>query len=159
MPRQVYEFSGMTLAELRALLASQPAAALELVFDDGDTVPPAFHVTEVGHVTRRFIDCGGTRRTTECCLLQVWVAAGDPDHRLPAGKLLDILRLADDLLPSAALPVEIEYEGCVLSQYSVAAGEAAPGLIRLRLEDKHTDCLAKEACGLAPAGACGPGCC
>lgn len=149
----------MNLSELRALLAADPAAALELVFDDGDTVPASFHVTEVGHVTRRFIDCGGTRRTTECCLLQVWVAAGDPDHRLPAGKLLDILRLADDLLPTADLPVEIEYEGCVLSQYAVAAGEAAPGWICLRLEDKHTDCLAKEACGLTPAGACGPGCC
>ena len=149
----------MILSDLRMLLGSQPTAALELVFDDGDTVPASFHVTEVGHVTRRFIDCGGTRRTTECCLLQVWVAEGDPDHRLLAGKLLDILRLADDLLPSPALPVEIEYEGCVLSQYSVAAGEAAPGLIRLRLEDKHTDCLAKEACGLSPAGACGPDCC
>ena len=149
----------MNLSELRALLAADPAAALELVFDDGNTVPPSFHVTEVGHVTRRFIDCGGTRRTTECCLLQVWVAAGDPDHRLPAGKLLDILRLADDLLPTGDLPVEVEYEGCVLSQYAVAAGEATPGRIRLRLEDKHTDCLAKEACGLTPAGACGPGCC
>ena len=159
MPPRVYDSHGMNLSELRALLAADPAAALELVFDDGDTVPASFHVTEVGHVTRRFIDCGGTRRTTECCLLQVWVAEGDPDHRLPAGKLLDILRLADDLLPAADLPVEIEYEGCVLSQYAVAAGEATPGRIRLRLEDKHTDCLAKEACGLTPAGACGPGCC
>lgn len=147
----------MNVRTLKARLADQPEARLELVFDDGDTVPPEFHVTEVGHVTRRFIDCGGTRRVTECCLLQVWVAVNDPAHRLSAGKLLGILRLADDLPLSADLPVEVEYEGCVLSQYAVVAAEASPGVIRLRLADKHTDCLAKEACGLEPAGCGIPG--
>ncbi len=146
----------MKISAFTAALAEQPTAALEFVFDDGETIPAEFHVTEVGHVTKRFVDCGGTLRSTETVQLQTWVSPNDPDHRLTAGKLTSILGIAaKSVLPSRDMEVEIEYEGCAVSQFGVARAEHGDGVIRFHLVDKHTDCLAKEACGLEPSGCCG----
>jgi hypothetical protein len=130
------------------------------VFDDGESIPSHFHVTEVGHVTKAFIDCGGTVRHASTVQLQVWLGH-DAHHRLTAGKLAKIIDLAKPLLPSDDLEVEIEYEGCVISQYTVEGAALADGQLAFQLADKHTDCLAKEACGLEPAGtaAGSSGCC
>ena len=144
----------MKLHELKALLQANPDKRLNIIFPDADPIEPDFHITEVGHVSKNFIDCGGTRRRTESCVLQTWVAANDPDHRLAAGKLATILNLAGDLLPHDDLDVEIEYEGCTVSIYPVASAEVSTDEVRLQLTGKHTDCLAKEACGLEAGGCC-----
>src|SRR3954466_11896670 len=99
----------MNVAQFRAVLTANPGAALHLMLPDGDFVPAHFHVTEVGRVQKDFIDCGGTTRSAVTCLLQVWVA-GDVAHRLAAGKLADVLKLAAPLLGSDDLAVEVEYE-------------------------------------------------
>ena len=44
-------------------------------------VPSHFHVTEVGKITKHFIDCGGTVRNEEVVNFQLW-QADDYDHRL-----------------------------------------------------------------------------
>ncbi len=148
----------MNLHELKAALRQNPELRLNIVFPDGDLIEPDFHVTEVGYVTKKFIDCGGTRRATSACVLQTWIAPNDKEHRLLAGKLAQILDLAGDLLPSDDLDVEVEYEGCNIVQYPVTQVEAVGAEVRLTLGKKHTDCLAKEACGLesgcAPSGGC-----
>lgn len=146
----------MNIKEFQAALEANPDSILTFMFDDGETIPPDFHVTEVGHVVKNFIDCGGTRRSVEACLLQAWVASNDESHRLTAGKLARIIELARPFLPSDTLDVEVEYEGCVLSQYRVEDVESRDGTLRFSLADKHTDCLAKEACGLEASG-CGSG--
>ena len=151
----------MTVTELHAALAAAPTGGLHLMLPSGEFVPAHFHVTEVGRVQRDFIDCGGTRRSAVTCLLQVWVAE-DTDHRLTAAKLAGVLKLAGPLLQSGDLPVEVEYEGEAVSQYPVAAAEVTPRGLLLHLGAKHTDCLAKELCGVPAAGAsaCGTaGCC
>lgn len=91
IPKQVYTDFIMKLTEFHTTLRAHPEARLDFVFDDGDTIPAAFHITEVGHVAKRFIDCGGTVRTVENVTLQAWVSPNDPDHRLAAGKLAGIL--------------------------------------------------------------------
>ena len=154
----------MTVADLLAALDAAPTEPVHLLLPDGDLVPSHYHLTEVGRVRKDFIDCGGTRRTTVGCVLQVWVAA-DTDHRLDAGKFARIVRMAGPLLGSAELPVEVEYEGAVMSQFPAAAAEQTPRGVLLHLGRKHTDCLAKEACAIpvaagAAAGCCAvPGCC
>lgn len=146
----------MQTSEFNAALAAQPAAALEFVFDDSDTIPAEFHITEVGHVTKRFVDCGGTLRTSESVQLQAWVSPDDPNHRLTSAKLTSILGIAaNSVLPPRDLDIEIEYEDCVVSQFSVSRAEQGNGVIRFHLVDKHTDCLAKETCGIEPSGCCG----
>lgn len=147
----------MKLHAFHAHLLAHPDRPVGFVFDDGDAIPEQFHVTEVGHVAKHFIDCGGTVRQAATVQLQVWVGE-DSAHRLMAGKLAKIIELAKPLIPSDDLKVEIEYEGCVLSQYGVEAATDVDDRLTFHLGDKHTDCLAREACGLSPAGAA-PGCC
>ncbi|MBM3982945.1 MAG: hypothetical protein FJ304_22270 [Planctomycetes bacterium] len=145
----------MTVGEFAALLARYPNAALHMMLPDGDFVPAHFHVTEVGRVQKDFIDCGGTTRSATACLVQVWVAA-DIEHRLSAGKLAGILSMAAPLLKSDALPVEVEYESGVVSQYPLGGAEVTPSGLLFHLGTKHTDCLAPDRCGVGPKGT---GCC
>jgi hypothetical protein len=149
----------MKLSELRDSLARNPESTLGFQLPDGSAIRADFHVTEVGHVTKRFIDCGGKTHSSEACILQVWLADNDKEHRLMAGKLASILELAKPVMPAADLDVEIEYEKGVVSQYPVASIEAAPGRLEIKLSLKHTDCLAREACGLDQACCGTEGCC
>jgi uncharacterized protein DUF6428 len=138
----------MKLNELKSLLRSHPAAFPRFVLPDGDRIPGHFHITEVGHVTKRFIDCGGTLHDkTDRCVLQTWVA-DDLDHRLDARTFAKILDLGARVLPHDDLEVEVEYDCCVVSQYPIDEVRVDGDQIELRLSQKRSDCLARERCGL-----------
>ena len=88
--------------------------------------------------------------------------ADDTDHRLDTTKLAKIIQLAAPLLKAGDLPVEVEYENGVVSQYPVAAAEVTPAGVLLHLGTKHTACLAPDRCGVGaaePACCPTPGCC
>lgn len=156
----------MTLDEFKALLQTHADKAFQFTLPTGDAVPTSFHITEVGRVQKAFIDCGGSLHHVDTCHLQAWVGA-DADHRIASGKLAAILGKAAPLLPNGELPIEIEYEHDVLSQYPVDRAEVTSTAVVLHLKEKHTDCLAKELCGVPTTAAasvavscgCGPGCC
>ncbi|MFO0847590.1 MAG: DUF6428 family protein [Gemmataceae bacterium] len=151
----------MTLDAFVAVMKDNPGAALHLMLPDGSFVPAHFHVTEVGRVQKEFIDCGGTARSTTACVLQVWVA-DDTQHRLDTTKLAKIIQIGTPLFPSMNLPVEVEYENGLVSQYPVGGAEVTPSGVLLHLGSKHTACLAQDRCGVVPLdGACcpTPGCC
>ncbi|MGB0768623.1 MAG: DUF6428 family protein [Phycisphaeraceae bacterium] len=149
----------MQLSELTALLDQHPDADLAILLPDGSAVAPHFHVTEVGRVRKDFIDCGGTARATDACVLQVWVA-DDVEHRLTAGKLGKIIELGRELFSGADLPVEIEYDVGVITQFAVALAETSDQTISLKLTGKHTACLAPDLCKVegdaGDAGCCTP---
>ncbi len=151
----------MTIIELKNVLGQKPDGKIRFVLPDRNTIPAHFHITEVGHIRKDFIDCGGTKRSTSNCLLQAWVAENDEDHALEAGKLRRILDLAGDILPDAELPVEVEFEAPTISQFPIESSELVGDAVVFYLGSKHTDCLAKEQCGLTPSSSCGPagGCC
>jgi len=152
----------MNLATFGNLLRENDESRVGFILPEGGLIAPEFHITEVGHVAKRFIDCGGTLRWAESCLLQAWVAADDKTHRLTAGKLARILDLSRQVIPTDDLPVELEHGDGPVSQYAIDGAELREGELRFRLAHKHTDCLAREACGLAPeradsAAGCGCG--
>ncbi len=139
----------MNLTELKAQLQTQPGLTITIALPDGGRVPAHFHITEVGHLAKRFIDCGGTIRTSETCVLQTYFGSPKDDgHRLTSGKLAKILDLAQPILPSDELPVEVEYEEGVISQFPLAEVTVDAGGLVLQLGLKHTDCLAKDKCGI-----------
>jgi hypothetical protein len=159
----------MKISQFTHLLEAHPEKPFRLVLPGENSVPASFHITEVGHVTKKFIDCGGKLHTVQSCQLQVWLG-GDTDHRLYAGKMAGVLALAraKGVLPDGEdLDVEIEYEDAAISQYTVESCTASKSAVVLHLAGKHTDCLAKETClpSLPMVGAgdsscgCGPGCC
>jgi hypothetical protein len=151
----------MNLRTLKASLLPHPDKVVRIILPDGDPIAAHFHVTEVGHVNRRFIDCGGTFRSLESCLLQTWVPDGDNDHRLTAGKLAKILELSRQVIPSDDLEVEVEYDCCVVAQYAVDSLAVEGDMLTVTLRNKKTDCLAREQCGVdttATSACCGSGC-
>jgi len=143
----------MTVAQFSALLAAHPGTRMHLMLPDRSFVPAHYHITEVGRVRKDFIDCGGTVRSFASCVLQVWVA-NDQDHRLDTTKLAKIVEIARPLLGSDDLPVEIEYEDRVVSQYPIGGVELTPAGILFSLGTKHTACLAPEKCGVDGTGCC-----
>ena len=143
----------MNVNEVQNLLAAHPGEKMHFMLPDKSFVPAHFHITEVGRVQKDFIDCGGTVRSATTCLLQVWVAH-DVDHRLETTKLAKIIEIAQPLLRSDQLPVEIEYEGDAISQYPLGGAESTPSGLLFYLGSKHTACLAPEKCGVAGTGCC-----
>jgi hypothetical protein len=145
----------MNLAEFSQVISAHPDKLMRFVLPTGKSIPAHYHITEVGHVKKDFIDCGGTTRSTSACVLQAWLAANDEDHRLEAGKLADIINLAAKILPAENVPLELEYEAPIISQFTIGSTKVAGDAIVFYLEGKHTDCLAKESCGLESGGCCG----
>ncbi len=154
-------------------LAAYPELNLSLRLPDGSCLPAHFHITEVGHVTKRFVDCGGVRRVQENCLLQTWVH-DDVKHRLCAGKLAGVFERVGDVLEDLSLPVEFEVELGTVAQFGLGGVSVVAGNLELALTAKHTDCLARGVClpggcdaepdsdcepAVAPACSPGGGCC
>ncbi|MAT72999.1 MAG: hypothetical protein CMJ58_26245 [Planctomycetaceae bacterium] len=137
----------MNLTQFRDALAAHPAHGLRFVINDRAAIADHFHVTEVGRVEKRFVDCGGQPRTTVACVLQTLVAH-DTDHRLTTDKLAGIMRLVEQLdLPDDA-PVEVEHQERSVSIDAVDSCAATDGVLTFRLSPKQTACLAEDACGL-----------
>lgn len=136
----------MKLIELKSILATHPNLFPRFVLPDGDHVPAHYHLTEVGHVAKNFIDCGGTTRKTESCTLQLWTNNSDREHRLDAGKFAKILGLGDRVLPNRDLDVEVEYDDYAISQFPIASYKVNGSHLEFVLVTKHTDCLAREEC-------------
>ncbi len=153
----------MNLSELKSLLTDHADRHFRIRLPDGAAVPISFHVTEVGRLQKTFLDCGGTLRETTTCQLQIWVGE-DYQHRIETGKMAAILGKATSILPDDSVPVEIEYEDRVISQYTISNHELLADAVVLVLAHKHTECLAPELCGLpalpSKSPCCGPsGCC
>lgn len=159
----------MKLSEFQSLLTQHSHLHFRIRLPDGAAVPVSFHVTEVGSLHKTFLDCGGTLRESITCQLQIW-AGEDYDHRIETGKMASILGKAKSILPDDSIPVEIEYEDRVISQYTITDHELTDDAVILQLAHKHTECLAPELCGLpalnrlpaigGKSPCCGPsGCC
>jgi hypothetical protein len=137
----------MNITELKRILKRHPQRCLRFVLPDGQTIPPHFHITEVGHAQKTFIDCAGKSRALSSCVLQAWIMPGDDGHALLANKLVQILDLAQTILPNEDLPVEVEYEAPYISQFLIESADLADDAIVFQLLAKHTACLALENCG------------
>ncbi len=148
----------MKVSEFKQHLLQSPQHEMRFVLPDGDVIPLHAHVTEIGRIDKNFIDCGGTGRSVSNCSLQIWVAENDEDHRFAPGKLAKVMDMATPLFRGDDLDMEVEYEDCSVSQYPILEAQTADGVLTFQLGSKHTDCLAKESCGLTPASAAS-GCC
>ena len=131
----------MTLHELKIQLKQQKSLAFEL--PNGSLVPSHFHITEVGKITKNFIDCGGVIRKEEVINLQLW-EANDYDHRLHSEKMLQIIEIAEKAFNLKDLPLEVEYQGATIQKY----GLKLKGNNYL-LTEKQTACLAQDQCGVS----------
>ena len=130
----------MKLSQVKAILKDVKTIRFQL--PDNSLVPNHFHVTEVGKITKRFIDCGGTVRKETVVNFQLW-NANDYDHRLHPKKLLIILDLSDKTLAIDNNEIEVEYQGTTIQKFGLDFDGN-----QFLLTTKQTDCLAKDACGI-----------
>jgi hypothetical protein len=145
----------MKLSEVKKQLLA--VNALNFQLPDGQFAPKHFHITEVGIISKAFIDCGGTVRQEKVVNFQLWNAS-DLDHRLKPEKLLGIIELSEKVLGLEDLEVEVEYQSETIGKYNL---EFIDG--NFLLTNKQTDCLAKDKCGIPTEqkSCCTPssGCC
>jgi hypothetical protein len=130
----------MKLLEIKTILGNLDTIAFKL--PNGELVPQHFHVTEVGKITKNFIDCGGTVRKEEVVNFQLW-DANDYDHRLHPEKLVHIIALSERVLEIGDLEIEVEYQRETIQKFGLDFDGT-----NFLLATKHTDCLAKEKCGV-----------
>jgi hypothetical protein len=133
----------MTLQGLQNVLEANPRRFPRFVLPDGDYIPVHAHVTEVGHVVRNFIDCGGLTGKEEKVVLQTHVG-NDTDHRLRSDRFAKILQLGSYVIPSADLDVDIEYDCCVVAQYPIGEATRDGEHLNLILQRGRTQCRARE---------------
>lgn len=130
----------MKISEIKNHLLNSNQIAFQL--PNGELVPSHFHVTEVGVVSKHFIDCGGTVRKEEKANFQLW-EADDYDHRLHPEKLSNIIELSEKVLEMGNLEIEVEYQGDTIGKYDLDFDGS-----NFLLLSKTTDCLAKDKCGI-----------
>lgn len=130
----------MKLSEIKEHLKT--ATAVNFLLPNGTFVPGHFHVTEVGQVTKNFIDCGGTVRTEKNVSFQLWEGE-DFHHSLAPQKLLSIIELSERKLNIEDAEIEVEYQGETIGKYDLFYN----GKIFI-LVGKRTACLANDKCGI-----------
>jgi|AP95_1055475.scaffolds.fasta_scaffold93149_2 hypothetical protein len=158
----------MILSEFKHKLSciNELNQSLKFTLSDGTVLPEHFHVTEVGTKWKHFIDCGGQLRDEKTVSFQMWTA-DDVKHRLSPERLLSIIDIAEHALGRME-DCEIEVE----CQTSLLGPTKWPsiGIYGLIFDDgfqltmKHTDCLAKDKCGITvldepTSCCCSPGDC
>jgi hypothetical protein len=139
----------MKLSDFKKSLAKHPDSVVRFILPTGTKIPPHAHVTEVARIDKKFIDCGGTRRTDTMCRLQTWFS-DDTDHRLTAEKLLGILEKSAPFLKSEKLEVDVEHEAPFISHFPIEKIELVGSALTVQLGVKRTACLAEDKC-LPPA--------
>ena len=137
----------MNLGQLSQLLREYPGSSFRMELPSGTLLPDHFHVTEVGKVTKDFVDCGGVRRIEQTCVLQTLVA-NDVEHRLSTSKLAGILAKSSMLGLEDGMEVDVEVQGNTIEYYRIARANTRDGKVVLTLQNKQTACLAPDTCGL-----------
>ena len=131
----------MKLSEVKNHLQSLEQIGFQL--PNGELVAPHFHVTEVGKVTKDFIDCGGKVRSEKVINFQLWEER-DYDHRLHPEKLLSIIEISEKRFQFDDLEIEVEYQGKeTIGKYNLEFDGT-----NFLLTSKLTACLALDACGI-----------
>jgi hypothetical protein len=130
----------MKLSEVKNILKT--VDTVNFILADGTVVPNHFHVTEVGLVTKNFIDCGGTIRKESVVNFQLW-NANDFDHRLKPQKLINIIELSEKVLGIQDSEIEVEYQTQTIGKYDLDFNGKDFVLL-----NKQTACLALEQCGI-----------
>ena len=130
----------MKLSEFKKQLST--VMELNFILPNRTMVPKHFHITEVGHITKNFIDCGGTVRNEKVINFQLW-EANDFDHRLAPKKLNDIINLSEKVLGLEDAEIEVEYQGETIGKYGLEFNGK-----EFMLTSTQTNCLAQDKCGI-----------
>ena len=140
LPIKNNKYIQMKLSQAKNILNS--VEEVNFLLPNGTLVPEHFHGTEVGLITKNFIDCGGTVRKETVVNFQLW-EANDFEHRLKPQKLLNIIELSEKVLGIEDFEIEVEYQSGTIGKYTLDFN--GNDFILL---NKQTNCLAQDNCGI-----------
>ncbi len=130
----------MKISDLRNHLNN--VTELNFKLPNGTSIPAHFHLTEIGLITKHFVDCGVSIHLDKWASLQIWVA-NDTDHRLQPEKFLKIIDNSEKIIGTEDLEVEVEYQSDTIGRYGLEFDGS-----NFILTVKQTDCLAQDKCGI-----------
>lgn len=130
----------MKLSKIKEILPTLNNVEFQL--ESGTFVPEHFHVTEIGQITKHFVDCGGVVRIEKAVNFQLW-DANDYEHRLKPTKLLNIIKLSEEKLGMEDAEIEVEYQSETIGKFDLDFDGQ-----HFILKNKQTACLASDACGI-----------
>lgn len=131
----------MKLSEFKNRLEQVENFTIQL--PNGTMIPAHFHITEMGLLTKNFIDCGNTIREEKLITFQVWFA-GDFEHRLAPSKVFKIIEASKNLIGDQDLELEVEYQ----TEYTIGKFGLDFNETKFILTPKETTCLANDHCGI-----------
>ena len=105
-------------------------------FEEGKTVAPHFHITELAWMEKSFLGCGNILRKEGYWQLQLHLAQ-DFDHRLSPSQFRSIIQRGLEYWPHPEAAVTVQYQGYTIETYFL---EILQG--RLILQKTQTACLA-----------------
>jgi len=129
----------MKLSEFKKIVETVENLSFEL--PNGELVPSHYHVTEVGSISKHFIDCGGTVREEKHINFQLWYNNNDMDHQLKPQRLLEIIALSESKLGIEDGEIEVEYQMETIGKFGLDYNGKNFNLVA-----KMTDCLAPSKC-------------
>lgn len=152
----------MKLSEVKKVLENIEVVTFQL--PSGKKVPAHFHITEIGNIDKKFMDCGGTVRQESKVSFQLWTSI-DLHHRLKAEKFATIIKLAEEKINLQDAEIEVEYQGDTIQKFALEFDNE-----KFLLQAQKTACLAEENCGIPvqkvkkkladlTQSCCGPDCC
>ena len=130
----------MKLSQFKNHLDNSDTFSFQL--PSGLLIPSHFHITEMGLLTKNFIDCGNTVRQEKNISFQLWYST-DVDHRLTSARALTIIKASKTLIGDFDYDLEVEYQMTeTIGKFGVELHNNIFVLIK-----KETACLALESCG------------
>jgi hypothetical protein len=138
----------MKTKDFLALLRRSPHKSVIFVNDNGLTVRPGYHLTELKAATYDAIDCGAQKNRWNETIVQLWVPEEEAsDELMTAGKFLSIYDKVSGMIsidPEAEMRFEYGDESFFPSNYHVATVKQDDATIRVELQPPQTTCKARD---------------
>ncbi len=131
----------MKLSEFKNQLKT--LESIQFVKSSGEKVPRHFHITEIGQLDKKYMDCGGTVRLESKISIQLWKSV-DVWHRLTNEAVLKIIEISESKLAIQDAEIEIEYQGDTIEKFDLNFDGK-----QFILGNTQTACLSADQCGVS----------
>lgn len=149
----------MTTNDFITQLGRAPDKSLVFVNEEGATIHPGYHLTEIKAARFDTVDCGGQKNDWNETIMQLWVPANERDDSfMTAGKFLSIYDKVSRMIDvDLAAEIRFEYgdESFFPSNYHVEAMEEDGAALRVKLRPPQTTCKARDRRTADSASCCG----
>ncbi len=138
----------MKTKEFLSILRRSPTKQLIFMNEDGVSIHPGYHLTEVKVATLKTVDCGAQKNQWKETIIQLWVPENERDETfMSAGKFLSIYDTVSGMIDvDLAAEIRFEYgdENFFPSNYHVKTVTEEDAALEVQLQPPQTTCKARD---------------